>query len=487
MKKRRLIPRNYPVDLLKSAVILILATLLSLAFRAWHVREENILMVYLIAVIIISIEVKGYLWGTVCSVICVFTFNFLFTEPYYTFHVSDPNYILAMFLFLTVALMTEMLVSRLQEQIHIAKQNAEQTQSLFELTSGYLTISGLENILYYGIKSLYQILSMPCMIYVANDSTTLSKPYFVAAHFPDRSVIEDGTLAQWCFLNMTPCGTGTSFYNTSVWKYLPIKKGSKALAVIGIYCGDNDVPAEQTVFIDTILSQMATAISQESLYRDGNISAGENHSEQINRELMDRHTRRLPAALEKVVKNICPGGNTSQAYRYALTAYLTASNLRMIVSGAEQKNLLHKAISPFEETLTQVVNLYQRLKDSRTLRVSFPETRHEIPMDQRLISLALMNLLDNAFRHTKEKCEILVICSAEDKAILLRITDNGGGIPEEKLAHLFDAPEESPPAGLGLLLSKDIMESHYGKLSVQNNSDGGVTVSVTLPRQYRNK
>lgn len=99
MKKRRLIQRNFPVELLKSTVILILATLLSLAFRAWHIREENILMVYLIAIIIISIEVKEYLWGAVCSVICMFTFNFLFTEPYYTSRVNDPNYILAMFCF----------------------------------------------------------------------------------------------------------------------------------------------------------------------------------------------------------------------------------------------------------------------------------------------------------------------------------------------------------------------------------------------------
>lgn len=134
--------------------------------------------------------------------------------------------------------------------------------------------------MYYGIKSLYQILGLPCVVYLAEDATTLSKPYFVEAHFPDRSVMENDTLAKWCFLNVTPCGIGTSFYDTSDWKYLPIRSGSQALAVIGIYCGKKGIPAEQTVFLDTILSQMATAIVWERMYQDRGESRGEEEPRQ---------------------------------------------------------------------------------------------------------------------------------------------------------------------------------------------------------------
>ena len=79
------------INLLKSGLILLLATLLALAFREWHIREENILMLYLIAVIVITLEVKNYIWSAVSAVLCVVIFNFLFTEPYYSFHVKDPN------------------------------------------------------------------------------------------------------------------------------------------------------------------------------------------------------------------------------------------------------------------------------------------------------------------------------------------------------------------------------------------------------------
>ena len=123
--------KNLLTALLKSGLILLLATLLALAFREWRIREENTLMLYLIAVIIITLEVKNYLWSAVCAVACVVIFNFLFTEPYYSFHVNDPNYVFTMLLFLIVALVTGMLVSRLYVQMRIAEHTSRQTQSLF--------------------------------------------------------------------------------------------------------------------------------------------------------------------------------------------------------------------------------------------------------------------------------------------------------------------------------------------------------------------
>ena len=50
---------------------------------------------------------------------------------------------------------------------------------MFALTNGYLTITGLENVTYYGIKSLYQILEAGSVVYLAKDSVTLTVPYYV--------------------------------------------------------------------------------------------------------------------------------------------------------------------------------------------------------------------------------------------------------------------------------------------------------------------
>ncbi|MDD7676325.1 MAG: hypothetical protein SO125_06200 [Eubacteriales bacterium] len=50
---------------------------------------------------------------------------------------------------------------------------------------------------------------------------------------------------------------------------------------------------------------------------------------------------------------------------------------------------------------------------------------------------------------------------------------------------MFDETDRMPSAGMGLLICKGIIENHCGKLSVENNSEGGITVSVRLSHQYR--
>lgn len=85
----------------------------------------------------------------------------------------------------------------------------------------------------FGMR-LYQILGAGSVVYLAKDSVTLIAPCYVKSHFRDLSVLENDTLAKWCFLNVMPCGYGTSFYTGSMWKYLPIRSGSKALGVMGV-------------------------------------------------------------------------------------------------------------------------------------------------------------------------------------------------------------------------------------------------------------
>ena len=90
------------VNLFKVFTILILCTLLSWALSSLGIRESNILMVYLIGVLIVIIETRGYFWGILASVLCVFVYNFFFTQPLYTFHISERNYLTTFFIFFIV-------------------------------------------------------------------------------------------------------------------------------------------------------------------------------------------------------------------------------------------------------------------------------------------------------------------------------------------------------------------------------------------------
>ena len=143
---------SLPKKIVKMTVIYILATLLALGLWTIRVRAENIIMVYLISVIILMIEIHQFLWGGIYTVICILSFNFFFTAPRYTLRVNDPNYIVTMVIFLIVSVITGLLVSKLREQVEVSQRNENRMKALFEISCGYLKLSGLDNIVYYVLK-----------------------------------------------------------------------------------------------------------------------------------------------------------------------------------------------------------------------------------------------------------------------------------------------------------------------------------------------
>ena len=261
-------PRSAKI-LLEAVLILALCTLLALAFDKLGIRAENCLLLYLIGAIILIIEAQNYFAGPVFGVVSALVFNYLFTEPRMTLRVNDANQILTIAIFLVICVITTMLVQRLQNQISLSRRLAQRTQALFEISSGYLTLSGMENILYYGLRSLYKVYTQPCIAYISDGQSRLTAPYYIAEQYPDASIIEDGALAKWCFSHREVCGAGTKFYPQSLWMYFPIEHAGQTLGVLGIYCKDHPVDEDQQVFVGTVLSQMALAIERENAPQAG--------------------------------------------------------------------------------------------------------------------------------------------------------------------------------------------------------------------------
>jgi signal transduction histidine kinase len=93
------------------------------------------------------------------------------------------------------------------------------------------------------------------------------------------------------------------------------------------------------------------------------------------------------------------------------------------------------------------------------------------------------NLLDNATKFT-EKGAISIVTTKDDNYITLAIKDSGSGINSNVLPKLFTkfVTKSEKGTGLGLYISKSIIEAHGGKIWAKNNNDGkGSTFTFTLP------
>ena len=107
--------------------------------------------------------------------------------------------------------------------------------------------------------------------------------------------------------------------------------------------------------------------------------------------------------------------------------------------------------------------------------------------DKDRIAQVISNLLSNAVKFTtKQKGTIFVLTEKKDSEIVVSIKDTGQGIDPEILPKLFTkfTPTSSTATGLGLFISKSIIEAHGGKIWAENNPDGlGSTFGFGIPEK----
>jgi two-component system OmpR family sensor kinase len=106
-----------------------------------------------------------------------------------------------------------------------------------------------------------------------------------------------------------------------------------------------------------------------------------------------------------------------------------------------------------------------------------------------LCERVIENLIDNALRYTPEGGSIIVEALPEEERITVKVSDTGSGIPPEDIPHLFDrfsrrgrnGEDSTSGSGLGLIISKRILELHGSDIEVRSIVNVGTTISFSLP------
>lgn len=111
-----------------------------------------------------------------------------------------------------------------------------------------------------------------------------------------------------------------------------------------------------------------------------------------------------------------------------------------------------------------------------------------VQVDPERMAQVFDNLIGNALRYTEEGGEISLSGEVQDSQVLLQIKDNGRGITQEDLPNIFDrfyrgdkSRQPTGESGLGLAISKSIVEIHHGSISVESQPGQGAVFSIRLP------
>ena len=142
----------------------------------------------------------------------------------------------------------------------------------------------------------------------------------------------------------------------------------------------------------------------------------------------------------------------------------------------------------FSKTVEDCVELIRPIAEERRVKIISELEPLEISGDSERLAQVVTNLLANAIQYNRDGGEVRVKLKIKNGFAALKVADNGAGIPAEDLPHVFKrfyrgdkSRTGSGNAGLGLAISKAIVEAHGGTIEVSSKEDAGATFRVKLP------
>lgn len=149
---------------------------------------------------------------------------------------------------------------------------------------------------------------------------------------------------------------------------------------------------------------------------------------------------------------------------------------------------LSKHSTVLEELIDAMLLKFHKHYPSQRVQVQIPDEFVSIPMDPVLIEQVIMNLLENAVFHAHGMKNLWLRVVLKNKKAVFYIEDDGCGISEERMRHLFTGLLDSEtPAdasrnnmGIGLSVCKTIIKAHGGELKAANRPEGGAVFSFAL-------
>ena len=163
-------------------------------------------------------------------------------------------------------------------------------------------------------------------------------------------------------------------------------------------------------------------------------------------------------------------------------------NLLSVTRVDADKVRLSKQSVVLEELIDALLVKFHKHYPGTYVQVRIPEEFLSIPMDPVLIEQVLMNLLENAVFHAQGMQNLWLRVERKNRHAVFFVEDDGCGIPEEKMAHLFtglldsETPADSTRSnmGIGLSVCKTIIKAHGSELKAGNRPEGGAIFRFTL-------
>ena len=491
------------IDLLKMLGVLTLCTLGGGFFFSLGIADTNIIMLYLLGVLVISMVTTGRSYSLLSSVLSVLLFNFFFTVPYFTLR-SDPSYIATFGIMLLVALLSSSLTIRVKTQAKMNADKAYRTAILLESSHKLQTAESAEAILTVAAQQLGHLLERDLVVYQADGQGGLLPPMcFPLAEGGDLSSLltpDEKTVAEWVLKNNKHAGATTNTLPGAQCLYLSIRGTGGALAVVGISAGQPLQSFEKNLMV-ALLDECGLALEKELTMREKQKAEAQADQEALRANLLRAisHGLRTPltsisgnaSILMESAEQLEPEKRQSlftAIYDDAMWLYNLVENLLSITK--IEGSRVHMNMEPelLDDIFAEALSHLDRNACKHHIETNLSDDMLMADMDARLMVQVVINIVNNAVKYTPEGSHIILSARRDHSLIVVEIADDGPGIPNEAKGKLFEmfytAGNERGDGrrglGLGLSLCKSIVTAHGGTIEAADNHPQGTVFRFTL-------
>lgn len=462
-----------------------------------RIEQTNLVMLYLLTVVVSAIYL-GRGPAILASLTGVLLFDLLFVTPYYTFAVSDTQYIIVFVALFMVGMVISQLTARASEQAEAARQREAETAELYDLSRDLASSANLESILHVLKKHLEQTFSRLIVVLLPEDDRMVA--YAVSENLKLND--EEMAVADWVYRHAEPAGRHTNTLPAAQLRYLPLKTSKGVVGVLGVGkpdAADTDLTPAQRRLMESFANQGAQAIERALLEEQNRQMVLLQSAEKLQNALLNSisHDLRTPlVAITGALSALDENHEMDEPTRTALIENARGEadrlnrlvgnllNMTRIESGAIK---LHLEPGDVQDLIGTALEQLGKRAEHHQIKVDVPANFPLISMDFTLMVQVIVNLLENAIKYSPQDSWIEVTASLADSKARLQILDRGAGIPSEDLARVFDKfyrvqrPESVSGTGLGLSISKGIVEAHGGTIRALNRAGGGTILEVELP------
>lgn len=486
-------------------ILLASASGIGYLFRYVGIHETNIVLVYLLSVLLTSWITQGYLFGIVASVIATLSFNYLFTEPYFTFTVNDPSYIITFAVMTITALVTSTLTSHEKKSAQSAMEKETETKAVYNLTNHLTDAKGINHITVIAIKAISDCFSCRPAMLCFDENGTPEKTFIQQVN-PDKIVNREiGDIDEYKHRIdslRTGYDIGQEFYD---W---PIYGRESILGVIRIPIENaSQMNEAQTRLLQSMIESTALAMDryrsseQRIKLRDETIQ--ERYRGNLLRAIS--HDLRTPLSgiigtaemLMDMTQPDDPRFSLAEGiYKDADWLHSLVENILNLTRLQDGKLVLSKQLEAVEEVVGGAISHIAQRSPDHEIIVSVPNELMLVPMDAKLIQQVLVNLLDNAVKNTPKENEISVsvVKDEYDHIAIFSVMDRGTGIADSDLPNIFQmfftsrtrSADSRYGIGLGLSICEAIIKAHGGNIEAHNRNDGpGAEFHFSLPLEVK--